>query len=143
MSERITLRYEDAGGNRLNLILAKKKDGYRVYAVHTKFKDRVVGASAEGLTLKEANQYLTRLEKKAVENGWQFVVPVVESEGTGLMKTDPLTGERLFRDAKTGEWRKDESASRPPAVATSNLTYEKATKKKELPEFTLENLPHP
>jgi hypothetical protein len=109
MLSRISSEYQDHCGNRLSVRLERHQFLYRVYAHHSRDGN---GATSEHAQEKLARSAFRALEAKVVAQGWKLKECVAMDRQPSPMLLDD-DGNRMFRDAVTGEYRPDDSAFRP------------------------------
>lgn len=138
MSKRrkVVLRFEDMCGDRMDLFLVEKKEGFQVFARHTQRKVVNEGATTDHKLEKAAETALEELAQTVRARGWEARLPKKHVDDPAPMRMDE-DGNRLFRDARTGEYRRDESASEPPKVKVPDTTK---PKKEPKPEPKLDEL---
>lgn len=147
---RRTVQFRDGDGTRFDVVLERTAAGtFYVFALHG--GDR--GATSQFNSERSAIRAWQSLEGRAIAAGWKYRTYDGKQTAPGKMLLDRVTGERLFRDRRTGELFHDESASRPPAMPSSMTDEElglnalaRATKTPRadvVDKFSADNLPRP
>lgn len=141
---RTVVRFEDAKGNRLDLVLIGSDTKFRTFARHIKRKivKREVseGATTYHTNEKAAMNVLADMIKEAKSRGWELRLPKHKDEP---VKMEVLPdGTRVFR-GRDGKEIIDHSSSNPPVVKTPDTTPPKKEPKKQKEEFSMDSLPKP
>lgn len=146
---RKTVQFQDGAGTKLDIVLERTAAGtYIVFALH----DGERGATSRIDNERSAIRAWQALEGKAIAAGWKYRTYDGKQTAPGKMTID-VTGQRLFRDRRTGELFRDESSSRPPSmpsrmteeeIALDALSRVTRTPRVDVVDrFTADNLPAP